>query len=1164
MRYVRRDGRSMRTRRNDGTRAVALVATFLLLMAGVVVSAPGLMASASGSSATSGHNGGSDVGDDEQQDDGEDDGEDHHGHHHDGECENEDEDGSQDEDAAHDESSTSSDDETSTTVKDHEDEGDEDEADGECEATIEFHKVLGNDRGGILAPEDFQLRLDGEAHDQLIDIPVTPDVVHTITEDPVFGYTLRVVLCFDVDSNEQISVSGTVIPSAGQHISCEVVNDEIDPTITVQKEVITDNGGSAEPQDFRLTIDNVAVAQDTPIAVVANQPSVVSEDEEDTVQGYATKSIECTSNIADSPNTKSVEDTGAIDVTPVLGENILCVVTNDDIAAGLTVEKVLKLNHGGNEVSGDFSLQVNGLDVSSGTLVTYEPEVDLAITETQRSGYVASNINCSSSDPESTNNIDTDYPDDTTTLATVVLVQGESVICKITNEDIAPTVEVHKVVAVGDKPASQFQMTLADDNVDQNTPYDTLANTPIEVSEEADADYIKTSVVCTDNDDDGAPLAHPLVLTEGQNATCTVTNTRKPATITVVKTVTKSFGGTLNAADFQLRIDGFDVTQGAPSHEVAVGAHTISELGRAGYRQAGIECVDIAMDEIIGEGGAINVVAGQDVECTVSNVDIAPTLTLVKHVNSDAGGTLPPSAFHLRIDDAAVPQNQPQPLRVGNHTISEDAVTGYRLVAIDCTDNATDEPVTYDNGVSLVLDQDVTCVVTNQRDRLDLAISKTVEGGTKIAGGPSFSYTINVDNLGPRDAESTDVVKVTDQLPVGLAFVSPLPAGCTVAGNRLTCDIDSADLQVADPPVVIIVTVKALADAPSGTYRNVALVDTAFDPSCVGYDCMPTCDDESNNVACVDTEVRRESSIAIVKVDNVDDAIHPGGTYSYGITVTNDGPSSFLPNLKMTDELPDSLAFVSINAPSPWTCETSTAIVCTFGESLPPGVSTPTITITVRLGADSLDNSVTNQAQAIASVDPGNTVTATDSETTPVVRTADVSIDKSAQTGAAVVGQNFDWTILVTNHGPDTATGVVVNDTMPQQFTMSSVTTSAGSCVTSAQTVQCNLPNMAKSATVAITIHTTVATASASPVINTATVSTTSTDPVPENNTDDAQVPGVLIASSPPVPVPDAAVAAELPRTGGSPTGPLTLATLLLGGGIVSLVIARRRRAASA
>jgi uncharacterized repeat protein (TIGR01451 family)/LPXTG-motif cell wall-anchored protein len=239
--------------------------------------------------------------------------------------------------------------------------------------------------------------------------------------------------------------------------------------------------------------------------------------------------------------------------------------------------------------------------------------------------------------------------------------------------------------------------------------------------------------------------------------------------------------------------------------------------------------------------------------------------------------------------------------------------------------------------------------------------------------------------------------------------------------------------------------------------------------------------------------------------------------------------------------------------------------VCTFGESLPPGESTPTITITVRLGVDSLDDSVTNQAQAIASVDPGKTVTATDSESTPVVRTADVSIDKSAQTGPAVVGQSFAWTIVVTNHGPDTATGVVVNDTMPQQFTMSSVTTSAGSCVTSALTVQCNLPNMAKSATVTITIHTTVAAASASPVINTATVTTTSTDPVPENNSDDAQVPGVQVASSPPVPVPANGVGASgpgLPRTGGSPTGLLTLATLLLGGGIVSLVIARRRRAA--
>ncbi|MEP7112874.1 MAG: hypothetical protein ABI862_06385 [Ilumatobacteraceae bacterium] len=1115
----------------------------------MVVSAPGLMASALGSSSVT--TAGDGVEDEGTGDDG---------HHHDGECENEGE--TQNEDVP---KSGHSADNSASESSEHEDDYDG-EDDGECEATIEFHKVLGDDLGGVLAPEDFQLRLDGQAHDQLIDLPVAPDVVHTITEDPEFGYTLRAVLCSDLDTNEQISIDGTVIPSAGQHISCEVVNDEIAPTVTLHKEVITDDGGGAEPADFRLTVNDEVVAQDSPFdGIVANQPTVVSE--ENTIPGYVTKSIECTSDVPGSPNTKSVEDTGAIDVTPVLGENIVCVITNDDVAPGLTVKKTLNLGHGGNEQVSDFLLEVNGTPVTSGAPSAYEADVDLAITETQLPGYVASNIHCSSSDPESLNNIDIDSPDDTTTLATVRLLEGEAVVCTIINDDIAPTVTVHKVVAVGDKPASEFKMTVAGDHVDQGDASPTLANTPIEVSEEADPNYVMTSVVCTDNDDNDALLAHPLVLAEGQNATCTVTNTRKPATITVIKTVTKSFGGTLNAEDFQLRIDGFDVTQGAPSHEVSVGAHTISELHRAGYHQSGIECVDVATDEVVGEDGAISVVAGQEIECIVSNVDIAPTLTLIKHVHPDAGGTLSPGDFHLRIDNAAVPQNQPQLLHAGTHTISEDAISGYRLVDIECTDNANGHPVTYNNGISLVLDQDVTCVVTNQHDQVDLAISKTVEGGTKIAGGPAFTYTINVDNLGPRDAEPTEVVKVTDQLPVGLAFVSPLPANCSLAGNRLTCDIDSADLQVADPPVVITVMVKALADAPSGTYRNVALVDTADDPSCVGYECVPTCADDSNNVACADTEVTRESSVAIVKVDNVDSAVHPGDTYSYDITVTNNGPSSFLPNLKLTDQLPASLTLVAITAPSPWTCDSSMAIVCTFGDSLPPDESAPTITIEVKLAADSLDDNVFNQAQAIASVDPGKTVTATDSETTPVVRTADLSIDKSTQAAPAVLGQSFDWTIVVTNHGPDMATAVVVNDAMPPQFTVSSATTSSGSCVTSAQSVQCNLSNMANSATVTITVHTTVASTSPSPVINTATVTSSSNDPVPGNNSDDAQVPGVQLASSPPVPVPadagTAASGAALPRTGGSPAGPLTLATLLLGGGIASLVAARRRRAAS-
>jgi hypothetical protein len=73
------------------------------------------------------------------------------------------------------------------------------------------------------------------------------------------------VLCTDLDSNEQISQDGRFTVDAGQQISCEVVNEEIPPSITLIKEVAKDNGGMAEKSDFTLTINGLAVPQETPV-----------------------------------------------------------------------------------------------------------------------------------------------------------------------------------------------------------------------------------------------------------------------------------------------------------------------------------------------------------------------------------------------------------------------------------------------------------------------------------------------------------------------------------------------------------------------------------------------------------------------------------------------------------------------------------------------------------------------------------------------------------------------------------------------------------------------------------------------------------------------------------------------------------------------------------
>ena len=701
----------------------------------------------------------------------------------------------------------------------------------------------------------------------------------------------------------------------------------------------------------------------------------------------------------------------------------------------------------------------------------------------------------------------------------------------------------------------------------------------------------------------GTLVGDTVTLAAGDVASCTVTNDDTPpgpppnsGTITVTKDVTNSWGGTLQPVDFQLKLDTNNVPQGA-AQTVAAGTHVISELSRPGYVQTDIVCMDAATHAVVTDlSGSVQLATGQNVACTVFNADIAPTLTVIKHVNPDAVPTAAPGSFQLTIDDLNVAQSAPQNEQVGTHTVGEVAVAGYRMVAINCTADGTNTVVAYTSGVTLALDQHVTCVVTNQHDAIDLAITKTVSAAPKVAGGSAFDYTITVDNLGPRDATASDSVTVTDQLPAGLVFVT-LPANCSTALQTLTCMLAVADLQVADPPVVLAVTVRVSADTASGTYTNIAYVNTPGDPACIGNSCVPVCDSASNNVACAATDVIRQSSISVSKVDNVDAGVHPGGSFSYAITVANVGLSAFLPNTTMTDALPADLVLDTVDAASPWTCTSLGTIVCAYGSAMAPGQSAAVITVHVHVSDTVLVDSVTNVAQAIAVVESGNVVTGTDHEVTPILYTADLSIDKSASTAPAVVGSTFDWQLDVVNHGPDTATNLVIDDAMPPQFRVESATsaTAGASCNLTASSVHCTLATLSNGASSRITVHVTVLGPAGATTNNSATVDATSLDPTLLDNTDavllavvdgQASSPPVPVAAVPvaavpvapipvapipvapipvaPTPVPVPVIEPQLPRTGGSYAGTLGLGVLLLGAGVVSAAVARRRRSANA
>lgn len=114
---------------------------------------------------------------------------------------------------------------------------------------------------------------------------------------------------------------------------------------------------------------------------------------------------------------------------------------------------------------------------------------------------------------------------------------------------------------------------------------------------------------------------------------------------------------------------------------------------------------------------------------------------------------------------------------------------------------------------------------------------------------------------------------------------------------------------------------------------------------------------------------------------------------------------------------------------------------------------------------------------------------------------ADVAVAMTDSPDPVRFRSTLTYSIVVSNGGPDAATGVTLTDALPTQVRFVSVTTTAGTCTTGPRrTVTCSLGTVASGATVTVTITTTAS--QPGTATNTASVTSTSTDPVTTNNSD--------------------------------------------------------------
>ncbi|MGD8805779.1 MAG: hypothetical protein PVH65_08000, partial [Chloroflexota bacterium] len=308
-----------------------------------------------------------------------------------------------------------------------------------------------------------------------------------------------------------------------------------------------------------------------------------------------------------------------------------------------------------------------------------------------------------------------------------------------------------------------------------------------------------------------------------------------------------------------------------------------------------------------------------------------------------------------------------------------------------------------------------TALSTTIRPVADLSLTKgnaTVE----TVAGQQHTYAITVTNDGPNVASN---VTVTDTLPAGMRYDS-VSAGvlCTPSDQVVVCNLGS--LAVGGS-----ITFEIIADVDSGVAHGAVLTNEAT-VGAAEADRHPV-----DNTDTVDTLVVRRADMSITKSDSGDPAI-AGETYPYTITVTNLGPSdaSFV---VVTDTLP---ALTSYDSSSVSGCTPgSGSVTCNL---LPVLASGDTFTFTLTLALNpSLDpsllvnSSIVNSALVSAAEDDPVSGNDSDDESTLVARLADLRLTKSDDGTPAVVGEEYTYTIVVTNDGPSDASSVSIDDTLP-------------------------------------------------------------------------------------------------------------------------------------
>jgi hypothetical protein len=298
-------------------------------------------------------------------------------------------------------------------------------------------------------------------------------------------------------------------------------------------------------------------------------------------------------------------------------------------------------------------------------------------------------------------------------------------------------------------------------------------------------------------------------------------------TLTVIKHVVNSNGGTAAASDWTMSVTGTNPSPGSFAGSESgtvvtldVGSYNVTESGGpAGYAVSrSVDC----------EG---TIVLGETKTCTITNDDIGPTLAVIKKIINNNGGTGTLASFTpLKVDATEVTNGTKTGFPAGVHTVSETLPSGYAATFSGACNGVST--------VTLAVGDDVTCTITNDDIGPQLTVIKKIinnYGGTAVLAN---FLPLKVDGTivinGTATGFNAGTYTVSETLAAGYAATfsgacNALTHQVTLAiGEDKTCTITNDNVPSVEPvniPEVLVHThneIKVKLNYRSNTYDSIS------------------------------------------------------------------------------------------------------------------------------------------------------------------------------------------------------------------------------------------------------------------------------------------------------------------------------------------------------